>query len=95
MNQTEGPLFPNGFPVVTAGALMALAKSRTQPEELLDRHVRGDFGEVDEKRRQANLAAMTKGGPVVSIFTMKSGDRLQVVTAANRSSTTIMLESET
>lgn len=94
MDQTEGPLFKMGFYVVTAQALLALAKSRTQPEELLDQHARGTFGEADDQQRKANLDAIQNGGQVVSVYTVASGDRLQVVAEANRASTTIMLEGE-
>ena len=94
MDTTNGPLFKMGIVVATAEAALALAKSRTQPEELLDQHASGMFGEVKEQQRRANLDAIRDGGRIVSIFTVASGDRLHVVTESNWSSTTILLEGE-
>lgn len=43
-----GPLFPLGRTVATPGALDALILAGTIPKALLDRHVRGDWGDLDE-----------------------------------------------
>jgi len=66
--------------VATGCAALALAKARTQPEELLRRHLAGDFGEVGEAEGQANLNALEAGGRVRSIYTLATGDRLHVIT---------------
>ena len=66
--------------VATGCAALALAKARTQPEELLRRHSDGDFGDVDAAQLKANLDAIEKGGRVRSIYTLASGDRLHVIT---------------
>ena len=40
------PLFDLGRVVATPGALELLAATETNPAELLERHVSGDWGEV-------------------------------------------------
>ncbi len=95
MDTTFNPLFPLGIVVASAEATLALAKSKTQPDELLEQHASGRFGDVSPEQRHVNLDAIKNGGRVVSIFTLASGDRLHVVTAANRMSTTILREGET
>jgi len=66
--------------VATGCAALALAKARTQPEEILDRHRAGDFGEDDSVQRQANLHAIEESGRVRSIYRLATGDRLHVIT---------------
>lgn len=95
MDTTDAPLFQLGVVVATAEAALALAKSRTQPEELLEQHGSGIFGEVGPEQWRANFDAIQNGGRIVSTFSVVSGDRLLVVTEANRASTTIMLEDGT
>ncbi len=72
--------FELGLVVATAGAALALAKSRTNPEDYLRRHSAGDFGDVGDAEGQANLKAIEAGGRVRSIYTLASGDRLHVIT---------------
>ena len=69
------PSFELGLVVATAGAALALAKSRTNPDDYLRRHSAGDFGDVAEAEGQANLKAIEAGGRVRSIYTLASGDR--------------------
>jgi len=85
------PLFSLGRVVATAGALEALTKSGTPPWSLLSRHFSGDFGpELDAEDVQANLDAIRDGERVLSVYTVSSGDRLYVITEADRSSSTIL-----
>ena len=74
------PELEMGLIVATGCAALALAKSRTHPEEILDRHRAGDFGEVDSVQRQANRDAIEKGGRVRSIYRLATGERLHVIT---------------
>lgn len=87
------PLFDLGYVVATGCAALALARAATQPEELLERHGSGNFGEVDEAQRQTNLEAIESGGQVRSIFTLRTSERLHVITKI-RSSTSIVCEGE-
>jgi hypothetical protein len=92
MNTTNGSLFKLGFIVATAEAALALAKSKTQPEHLLNRHASLDFGEVDQARIDANLAAIKSGGRVASAYLMATGAVVLVVT--EKGSTTLLTPPE-
>jgi len=72
--------FELGLVVATAGAALAFAKSRTNPDDYLRRHTAGDFGDVDAAELKANIKAIEAGGRVRSIYTLASGDRLHVIT---------------
>ena len=88
MDTKNGPRFI----VATAGAALALAKSKTQAEELLDRHRSLDFGEVDQARIDANLAAVKSGGRVATAYLLRTGEVVLVVT--EKGSTTLLTPPE-
>jgi hypothetical protein len=88
------PLFPLGQTVATPGALDALAATGEIPQTFLDRHVTGDWGEVDAEDRQANLDALVHGERLLSAYRTSLGARLWVITEADRSVTTILLPEE-
>lgn len=90
---TTTPRFHLGQTVITRKALAAL-----QPEEVvaaLGRHVLGDWGEVPAVRSRANDLAVRENGQVVSAFRSETaGGPFYVVTAADRSETTVFLPDE-
>lgn len=86
--------FSLGQIVATPGALEALARSGQSPAEFLDRHVAGDWGEVDEDDRQANEDALAEGERLLSAYRTRVGDRLWVITEWDRSVTTFLLPDE-
>jgi hypothetical protein len=87
-------LFPLGQCVATPGALDALASTRENPQTFLDRHVTGDWGEVDAEDQQPNQDALLHGERLLSAYRTSSGVRLWVITEADRSVTTILLPEE-
>ena len=90
----NNPLFKLGQVVATPGALEALERTGQTPAEFLDRHVRGDWGEVDDEDRQANNEALKHESRVLSAYKTKAGERLWIITEADRSSTCILLPEE-
>ena len=86
--------FPFGRVVATPGALHALEKAEQLPAEFLDRHVNGDWGDVPEEDKQANEAAVEQGLRILSAYTTSAGDRIWVLTEADRSATIILLPEE-
>jgi len=58
------------------------------------RHVAGDWGVLDEDDIQANHAAMATGDRIFSVYVSDSGDRVYVITEADRSVTTVLLSEE-
>jgi hypothetical protein len=94
MITVKSPLFPLGKVVATPGAIAVLAEAKAAAWELLSRHVSGDFGEVDAEDRQANLEAIKDDARILSAYTLNTGERLWVITEADRSSTCILKPEE-
>jgi hypothetical protein len=86
--------FELGRVVATPGALRALEKAEQAPDVFLDRHVNGDWGEVPEEDKQENAFSVEHGFRILSVYTTSAGDRIWILTEADRSATTIMLPSE-
>ena len=59
--------------------------------QALDRHVCGDWGDVDEHDRQENELALHTGLRLRSLYQTGTGARFHVLTNAERSSTTVLL----
>jgi hypothetical protein len=60
----------------------------------LARHAGGDDGEVRESDRQANEHALKHDLRVLSAYTLRTGEKIWIITEADRSTTTIMLPEE-
>ena len=84
--------FPLGCIVVTGSALQALAASGASAEEYLARHQCGDWGEVCTDARQGNEEALKEGSSLLSIFALTTGVKVWVITDADRSETSILLQ---
>jgi hypothetical protein len=79
----------------TPGATLALAENGVSPTELLARHARGDWGEVTDADRAANEAAIGNELRIWSVYRLPvTGEKIWVITEADRSATTIMLPDE-
>jgi hypothetical protein len=86
--------FPLGRVVATPGALSALEKAEQAPNEFLDRHVNGDWGEVSEVDKEENEVSVEQGFRILSAYTTSAGDTIWILTEADRSATTILLPEE-
>lgn len=87
-------LFPLGRTVATPGALQALETAGQQPAEFLDRHVSGDWGDVDDEDKQENELSLRSGLRILSAYITSAGDKIWIITEADRSATTILLPEE-
>ena len=87
-------LFPLGRLSATPRALEALALAGQSPESFLRRHVSGDWGDLSEDDRRANLAALQAGARILSAYVTILGERLWIITEADRSLTTILRPDE-
>ena len=94
MIAVKTPLFPLGKVVATPGAIEAMAEAKTSAWELLSRHCAADFGEVDSEDWRANLDAINRGDRILSAFTLRTGERLWVITEADRSSSCLLTPDE-
>jgi hypothetical protein len=74
--------------------LQALEKAGQQTQEFLDRHAKGDWGDVDSQDAKENEISLQRGFRLLSSYTTAAGDRLWIITEADRSGTTLLLPSE-
>ena len=88
------PLFPLGQTVATPGALAALERVGVVAEALLDRHVRGDWGELGEDDQRTNVQALTSGERLLSAYVLPDATRVWIITEGDRSATTLLLPSD-
>ena len=86
--------FPLGRVLASPGVLLALEKAGQQPQEFLDRHASGDWGEVDSHDAEENEISLQNGLRLLSSYTTVTGDRLWIITEADRSATTLLLPEE-
>ncbi len=93
-NTVQPAKFLPGQVVATPGALEALADARQHAMHFLARHLRGDWGDVDAADWQANDHALTHHGRLLSAYTLRSGERLWIITEWDRSATTLLLPDE-
>ena len=87
-------LFQLGRIVATPGALRALEAAGQQPAEFLDRHVKGDWGELDDEDKRENEFSVRNGLRILSAYTTTAGEKIWIITEADRSATTILLPEE-
>jgi hypothetical protein len=88
------PLFSLGMVVGTPGAVAALEAAGQSPHEFLDRHVRGDWGDVPAADKEENDFSLQHGFRILSAYTTRAGERIWVITEADRSATTFVLPEE-
>lgn len=101
---TKSILFPLGQVCITPGAEAALdGSSYPLPiTELLDRHMRGDWGCVCDEDKQTNNEALTLGNRILSAYPIDPakpceghGDNcIWIITECDRSVTTLLLPEE-
>jgi hypothetical protein len=88
--------FSLGQLVATPAALEALQESGQTPDFFLQRHLSGDWGEVDSEDWQLNDQALIDGSRLVSAYRTLKGTRIWIITEAtddrgHRAATTILL----
>ena len=88
-------MFQLGEVIVTPRASQALAESDQSLDELLARHRSGDWGDVSAAERRLNDEGVAKRFNLVSNYRTRCGDRLTVVTRADRGSTFVHLAPDT
>jgi hypothetical protein len=86
--------FSLGQLVATPGAMRALLDAGQSPSEFLDRHGRGDWGDVSGGDGRLNDEAVEEGSRMFSAYMTNGGVRIWVITEADRSSTCILLPDE-
>jgi hypothetical protein len=90
------PKFQPGQVVATPDALEALAQSGQEITFFLQKHLSGDWGDLDTEDRAANEQALVDGSRILSAHTTLKGVRLWLITEAEgddgtRASTCVLL----
>jgi hypothetical protein len=93
------PRFRLGQTVATPAALKAIQQAGQSPAEFLDRHVRGDWGDLCDEDEQANEDALQDGSRILSAYHTSTGQKIWIITEAadeddRREATTILLPDE-
>jgi len=91
--------FSLGKLLATPGALHALEESGECLMDYVQRHQRKDWGVVDAEDAEANNRSLQDGSRLLSVYVLKSGQRLWLITEAEddqgkRAATTALLPSE-
>ena len=96
------PVFNSGQIVATRGVYDLMCQNSGFDkfvQESLNRHVKGDWGNVDDEDKQANDQALKQGTRILSAYNddrfPKNGvSTIWIITEADRSSTTILFPDE-
>lgn len=94
VNEISSELFSLGETILTIGAKQALAESNQLPNEFLAKHQKGDWGTVGKEDGEENDFSVEKGFRILSAYKTSNGEKIWIITEADRSSTTILLPSE-
>ena len=86
--------FQSGQIVATPGALDALSASGDDVLDYLERHLAGDWGDLDEHDRRENELSLQHGWRLLSAYTLSTGVKFWIITEADRSVTTFLLPDE-
>ena len=81
--------FPLGRLVATPNALEHIPN----PDILaaLQRHLTGDWGDMDEHDREENELSLKEGFRLLSVYRSAKGVKFWIITEADRSRTTVLL----
>lgn len=87
-------MFMLGRTVATPGALRALETAGMAAGDLLDRHQRGEWGDIHPDDRGLNEEGLASGGRLMSVYTLCTGETVWIITEWDRSVTTLLLPDE-
>lgn len=88
------PLFAIGSLQLSEKVHWLASKGLVDPLPYVQRHVRGDWGEVDETTRQANKVALDQDSPMISRYRLTPHLVLVVVTSEDQKTTLVQLPEE-
>lgn len=89
-----GARVPLGQIFITPGAQEALEIAGETAIQFLRRHVSADWGEVSEDDVQENELSLREGFRLLSAYRTTKGEKIWIITEADRSATTLLLPSE-
>lgn len=74
--------FPLGRTVITPGALETLEESGQEPGEFLSRHVRGDWGDLEDRDKRENEFSVERHLRIFSAYHTSKSVKVWVITEA-------------
>lgn len=89
MHTSTTKSFALGQTVITPDALENLDAADVL--SALQRHARGDWGDVPAEDRAANERSICEGCRLLSAYTDRKGTKFWIITEADRSVTTVLL----
>jgi len=93
IQNTKTICFPLGQLVATPGALDLLDRAGVDASELLQRHQRGDWGNLPAEDAEENESSVVNGNRILSSYPV-GDERIWIITEADRSCTTLLLPEE-
>lgn len=87
-------LFPIGALIFSEGVDRLMREGRHDPMPYLQRHIRGDWGDVTDDKWQENNAALKSGARLDSLYVVTRDVTIRIFTEADRSATHVLLPSE-
>jgi hypothetical protein len=49
-------------------------------DDMVSRHINGDWGDINDEDRKANEEVFEKGGNIISAYNTKDGERIWIIT---------------
>ena len=92
--QSRVTRFALGQTYITPGAEEALVIAGQTGIEFLRRHMSNDWGDLSDEDVRENELSLKEGFRLLSAYRTAKGQKLWIITEADRSSTTILLPSE-
>jgi hypothetical protein len=91
--------FDPGVVTATPAAIDTIRVAGQTVHAFVARHLSGDWGDLDAEDRRLNDEALADGSRLFSAYTLRSGDRIWVITeaaddAGYRAATTVLLPDE-
>ncbi len=94
MSNTTRDLFPLGRVFYTRGVVAVLDEFEIKPLDLLERHQRGDWGDLCAEDRKNNRDQLQRHGCILSIYHCGEAPTIWIKTYINWGETTVYLEQE-
>ena len=92
--QSSVTRFALGQTYITPGAEEALMIAGQTEIEFLRRHMSNDWGELSDDDARENELSLKEGFRLLSAYQTAKGQKLWIITEADRSATTILLPDE-
>lgn len=91
MKTIQNAKFELGRVVATPGALEALQNAQVEGVTYLDRHAKGDWGDLSKEDLEENELSLAQGFRLLSAYHLPDLVKIWIITEADRSITTILL----